>query len=155
MFDKLVRIASADHVVRREQLIAILTEIDCPFSRHRSHAGRLRPENITVRFGNQSPRLVLCAHYDNVQGSTGANDNGAAVCILLELIERYTSNPPNISVEFVFFDLEEREFAGSWAYTQNLQPNEVFGAINLDLCGVGDTLAVAPQEIAEQTWFAW
>jgi hypothetical protein len=150
VLDLLTRIALSDQNLRRSQIIAILEEIDYPFARYRSHAGKLRPENITVRFGNHRPHLLVCAHYDSVQGSTGANDNAAGVCILLDLIQQYVQQPPDISVEFVFFDLEEREFAGSWAYTQQLSSGELCAAINLDLCGVGDTLIIGPSHNVEQ-----
>ena len=32
-----------------------------------------------------APSLLFCAHYDAVPGSFGANDNAAALCILIDL----------------------------------------------------------------------
>jgi aminopeptidase YwaD len=142
-------IASADQQVRRHEIMAILREIDCDFAHYRERVGRYRPENIVVSIGEGFPKLVLGAHYDSVPGSSGANDNAAAVSILLEVIQRVRETSLSIPVNVVFFDLEEGPMAGSQAYVARLSPQDVLAMINLDLCGFGDTLVVAPQKHIE------
>ncbi|MEO8610175.1 MAG: M28 family peptidase [Chloroflexota bacterium] len=142
---RLRRFASADQSVRRAELLALLCEMNAPFIHYRDKVGKYWPENIVVSFRREGqPHYVLGAHYDSVPGSTGANDNGAAVCILLEMIEAFLSVPPAISLDIVFFDLEEIGVAGgNLAYIEHVGIPNIFGMINLDICGVGDTILAA------------
>lgn len=107
-----------------------------------------------VSFGSRTPRLLIGAHYDAVPGSTGANDNAVGVCILLDLIRILLEMPHAVELDVVFFDLEEGLTAGSEAYISQLTAKTLLGMINLDLCGVGDTMIIAPKETAEQSPFA-
>lgn len=140
------RIAVADQQTRRNELLNILCELDCPFITYRERYGEQRPENIVVRFQPRAPqRLVIGAHYDSVPGSTGANDNGAGVCILLGLLQTYLRQPPPIPLDVVFFDLEEVGAIGSKAYLRRVSSADIWAMINLDICGAGDTILVAPR----------
>lgn len=94
--------------------------------------------NIIVKqnFSNDK-KIVVSAHYDNVLGTPGANDNAAACAILLNLIIKLKDINKNI--EFVFFDLEEQGFLGSNKYLKENQ-NNILYAINLDMCGIGENI---------------
>jgi aminopeptidase YwaD len=151
LLDDLHRLAIADPAARRNALLTLLREIDAPFTLSRARLGPHRPENITVRFHEQEgPCLILGAHYDSVPGSTGANDNGAGVVVLLTWLRLALAHPPNIPVEVVFFDLEELGGLGSRAYLERLGAQNVLAMMNLDICGVGDTILVAPRQHVEQ-----
>jgi aminopeptidase YwaD len=151
LLDTLYRLATADQAARRNVLLTLLREIDAPFTLSRERLGPHRPENIVVRFQEQpGPRLVLGAHYDSVPGSTGANDNGAGVVVLLSWLRLALAHPPRIPLDVVFFDLEERGQLGSRAYLDQVGAGNVFAMINLDICGVGDTILVAPRHHVEQ-----
>jgi hypothetical protein len=94
--------------------------------------------NIIVEFNpSASKKIVITAHYDNVLGTPGANDNAAACSILLNLILDYRNT--NNHIEFVFFDLEEQRFLGSEHYMRSNQ-SEIAYAINLDMCGLGENI---------------
>src|SRR4051794_37438556 len=96
------RIASADQAVRRNELLTILRELDCPFVMYREFLDEHRPENVVVRFQPEAPRrLVVGAHYDSVPSSTGANDNGAGVAVLLGLLQTYRTQSPAVPVDLV------------------------------------------------------
>ena len=57
--------------------------------------------------------LVLCAHHDAVPGSPGANDNAAAVGMLLHLIPRLRPRiPRGWRVRLLFTAAEELDY---WA----------------------------------------
>ena len=142
----LERIASANQVVRRRELLKILREIDCPYVLYRDKIDGIWTENIVVSFHPGKPRLVIGAHYDSVRGSTGANDNAAAVCILLKMAEYYLEHPPEAPVDLVFFDLEEGGAAGSRAFVRRFRKQAILSMINLDICGVGDTILAAPRK---------
>lgn len=99
-------------------------------------------KNYIVTIGNPSkPHILLCAHYDSFPGSCGANDNSAAVCILIELAQELKKSG-NYNVEFAFFDGEESNHTGSKLYLRETDAKNLTGVINLDLCGYGDTIAV-------------
>lgn len=89
---------------------------------------------------SSAPSLLFCAHYDAVPGSFGANDNAAAVCILIQLAKELKKE--QFPARFAFFDQEENKQAGSRLYAASMDKSLVTGVVNLDLCGFGDTLAV-------------
>ncbi len=154
LLSDLHRLALADQAARRNALLGLLREIDAPFIRSREQLGPHRPENIVVRLHAQAgPRLVIGAHYDSVPGSTGANDNGAGVVVLLTWLRQALAHPPSIPLEVVFFDLEELGQLGSQAYLDQVGAENVRAMINLDICGVGDTLLVGPRRHIEQGLF--
>src|SRR5262249_28098602 len=135
LLDDLRRLAVADQTARRDAVLALLREIDVPFTLSRQRLGPHRPENIAVAFQQQvGPRLVVGAHYDSVPGSTGANDNGAGVVVLLCWLRQALAHPPRIPLEVVFFDLEERGQLGSRAYLEQVGSDNVLAMINLDIC---------------------
>ena len=66
--------------------------------------------NLKVsREGKDHPDQILLvgAHYDSVQGSPGANDNGTGVAALLELSRFFESLQPQRTIRFVAFVNEE------------------------------------------------
>lgn len=151
LLDDLHRLATADQAARRNVLLTLLREIDAPFTHSRERVGPHRPEDIVVRFQEQTgPRLVLGAHYDSVPGSMGANDNGAGVVVLLAWLRLALAHPPSIPLDVAFFDLEELGQLGSRAYLDQVGAENVLAMINLDICGVGDTIVVAPRHHVEQ-----
>lgn len=62
--------------------------------------------------------LVLGAHYDSVEFSTGVYDNGAGSVILMELARWFAAHPPRRTLRFVWFGSEERGLLGSRAYVK-------------------------------------
>lgn len=96
--------------------------------------------NYLIAIGQEKPCLLFCAHYDSVPGSFGANDNAAAVCILIDLAKALSER--SISARFAFFDGEENGNSGSRLYVSELDRSLLTGVINLDVCGYGDTLAI-------------
>lgn len=94
---------------------------------------------IVAATGKLLKKIVVGAHYDIWPKSGGANDNGAAVFILLELI-KLVLTIPNLenSVDFCFFDLEEKKQRGAKEYLKLEQQSEILCMINLDMCGIGD-----------------
>jgi aminopeptidase YwaD len=140
MFDLLSRLVSSEQNVRRNVLLGALRGMDAAFIHYREMVRQYRPENIVVSFGDAPSRYVLSAHYDSIPGSTGANDNAASVCILLEMVRAYSTAPPKVPLDIVFFDLEEMFMQGSQAYLARMKTEQIKGIINFDMCGVGDVI---------------
>lgn len=102
-------------------------------------------ENIIVRLGNGTKRLVVGAHYDAFTDSPGANDNGSGVAVVLALIQHMQNLEWNCSVDFCFFDQEEMKSTGSMYYiNQFVIPKKHLAMINLDIEGTGEEVYVGP-----------
>ncbi len=128
----------------REAAVARWLEIrGVPFTRHRFARADGRGENYGVELGAGSRVLVLVAHHDAVPGGPGANDNAAAVGILLPLLERLAAAPPRaIRVRLLFTAAEELGYLGARAYVEDTPVDDVIGVLSLELCGIGDSLVV-------------
>ena len=57
----------------------------------------------------QLPTLLVGAHFDSVPGSPGADDNASGVAVMLEVARLAARTRPQRSLEFVGFNLEERQ----------------------------------------------
>ena len=103
-------------------------------------------KNIVVSLNPTNERLVIGAHYDAYY--YGANDNGAACVILLNLIDDLKNT--NKSIDFVFFDKEEERGVGSRDYISTVGKNNIKGMINLDMCGMGNNILLTYNKIGKQ-----
>jgi hypothetical protein len=99
--------------------------------------------NLFVDVGAGPATLLLAAHHDAVPGSPGANDNAAAVGILLRLGRRLRAAPPDgLRVRLAFFGGEERAMLGSRVHARRADLGQLLGVVSLELCGIGDALAL-------------
>ena len=100
--------------------------------------------NVEVRLGREAedaPLLIVSAHYDTVEGTAGADDNGSGIVVLLELARRLAGRPMPNEVRLVWFDAEEPGLVGSGRYVEALSAGErqrLIGAINLETMGYTD-----------------
>ena len=95
-------------------------------------------KNIVVSINPTNEKFVIGAHYDAFY--YGANDNGAACVILLNLINDLKNS--KTSIEFVFFDKEEEGMIGSEEYINLIGKDNIKGMINLDMCGLGSNIVI-------------
>jgi aminopeptidase YwaD len=113
------------------------------FSRHRFARVEGHGENFAVEIGTGRKVLVLVAHHDAVPGSPGANDNAAAVAILLVLLERLrVAAPRALRVRLLFTAAEELGYLGARAYVADTPLDDVLGVLSLELCGIGDSVVI-------------
>ncbi|MCL2266499.1 MAG: M28 family metallopeptidase [Treponema sp.] len=100
-------------------------------------------------FRGQSPYL-LCAHYDRVEGSPGANDNSAAVFHLLNAAENLIARRAKNWL-IVFTDKEEikagetLEDQGSFSLAKKIKSwgLEKARIYNFDCCGAGEVFIIS------------
>jgi len=97
-----------------------------------------KSKNIVVPINPSDKRIVIGAHYDAFY--YGANDNGAACVILLNLINDLKNS--NKSFDFVFFDMEEQGGVGSREYIEIIGRDNIGAMINLDMCGLGSNIVL-------------
>lgn len=88
----------------------------------------------------QTPPILIGAHYDAVPGSPGADDNATGVAVLLELARAFKESPPRSPVRLVAFDLEEYGLMGSRQYVATLkqQRQALRLMISLEMLGYRD-----------------
>ena len=106
MLENVRLISKVNKVERRESLIKILKKNDL---KHKIQHEKLRNhfvDNIIVTLNSEIklPKLVIGAHYDNIEGSCGANDNASGVSILIEVAKYLKLNRVNRPIDLVFFD---------------------------------------------------
>ena len=100
-------------------------------------------KNIVVSINPTNEKLVIGAHYDAFY--YGANDNGAACVILLNLIMDLKNSTK--AIDFVFFDKEEAGGLGSHEYINIVGRYNIKGMINLDMCGMGNNILLTYDKI--------
>ena len=128
---------------REAAMAAYLTAHGMDFARHGFATFEGRGENFSVDLGTGDRVLVLIAHHDAVPGSPGANDNAAAVGILLHLLGRLGPRVPSrLRVRVLFTAAEELGYLGARAYVRDTSLAGIVGVLSLELCGIGDSLTV-------------
>jgi hypothetical protein len=119
---------------------------------HRFESREGSGESFSVELGTGDRVLLVAAHHDAVPGSPGANDNAAAVGIVLSLIERLAAEPPaGLRLRFLFTAAEERAYLGARHYAQGANVGELAGVLSLELCGIGDSVVI--WDAADETPF--
>lgn len=93
---------------------------------------------IGKKKGKLNERIVISAHYDG----KGAYDNASGVEALSRVIKSFRSYNPIHTLEYVFFDMEERNLLGSINYMINqYQRNEkIVQHLDIDGLGIGKSL---------------
>jgi hypothetical protein len=134
-------------------LASLLEEMEFGFSA--IVLGKLRHFFVLPHRGQGFPRgkrpsVVLAAHYDRVEGSPGANDNSAAVFMLLEAAAKLREADLRNWL-IIFTDKEElgpgesiRE-QGAYTLARGLRETALKESrfYIFDACGVGDTLIIS------------
>lgn len=82
--------------------------------------------------------ITVTAHYDSVEFSKGAYDNGAGSVLIMKLYEYFMKNAPKRTLRFIWCGSEERGLLGSKAYVASLSEEElqkIIFNINVDVAG--------------------
>lgn len=139
----LAQIAVADPDARRAAVPDILGRRGFPFRLQQTEPTEIKPRgvcNFLVEPEDGEPYPLFCAHYDAYPASSGANDNGAAVSILVTLAGALRER--GVRAGFAFFDGEEDGHTGAKLYESQRDGRKLAAVVNLDMCGYGDMLTV-------------
>jgi hypothetical protein len=149
----LVRLLEGRTNAEREAAVArYLRARGVPFTLHRFESDEGSGENFAVDLGAGERVLLLAAHHDAVPGSPGANDNAAAVGLLLSLLEQLAAAPPRkLRLRFLFTAAEERGYLGARYYARDIDVGELAGVLSLELVGIGDSVVI--WDAADETPF--
>jgi hypothetical protein len=79
--------------------------------------------------------IIVCAHYDAVAASPGADDNGSGTAGVLELARVMKDSAFAVTVLFITFDAEETGLNGSMHYAQTAQAQneKILAVFNMDM----------------------
>ena len=85
--------------------------------------------------------VIVCAHYDSVEVSPGADDDGSGVAIVLMLAEIMSNYSFNSTIKFILFSGEEQGRLGSSVYAKDAENNgdNIVGVLALDKVGYAVT----------------
>lgn len=81
--------------------------------------------------------VIVCAHYDSVDVSPGADDDGSGVAVVLMLAEIMSNYSFNSTIKFILFSGEEQGKLGSGVYAKNarIRRDNIIGVLALDKIG--------------------
>jgi hypothetical protein len=84
---------------------------------------------------------IMCAHYDTVLTSPGANDDGSGIVAMLAIAEVCSRLSFNHTIRFIAFSGEEVGTYGSYMYAQEAYSREdnIVGVLNIDIVGYAET----------------
>ena len=90
--------------------------------------------------GSSNGIVIICAHYDSVAVSPGADDDGSGVASVLTIAEIMSKTEFNSTIKFVLFSGEEQGLYGSHKYAEEAYENQenIIGVICLDGVGYAD-----------------
>ena len=131
-----------DHIVARLEIIGVQAYSSDSFMLPYEYNGEAFV-NIAGRIPGRNrdlPQVLLGAHYDTCGRFSGADDNAAAVAVLLDFTEGLRSADLNRDVILAFFDAEEPPHflgpsMGSIRFYEDQRLEEIHCAIIMDLIG--------------------
>lgn len=118
---------------------------------------------IAGKKGSTEKEIIICAHYDSVPSSPGANDNASGTMALLRLAEKLSKIDFKHTIKLISFDAEEWNKMGAYMYVEKLRQNQtekktnlktktskylkkqtaadkILAVINIDTIGAGETI---------------
>ncbi len=137
-------IQQLDNKSNYERLAIIVKQLDdleVAYQKHEYSTGI----NLIVDLGVAKNRVGVSSHFDRVQNSAGANDNGSAIAVCIDIIKKFKESGNNdLGIRVFFFDEEETGLKGSTAYVKAHGTKDLVGLINMELVGLGDKFALWP-----------
>jgi aminopeptidase YwaD len=84
---------------------------------------------------------IICAHYDSVPGSPGADDDGSGTVAVIAAAKIMSQYQFNHTIKFVAFSGEEEGLLGSHEYAREAASNgdNIIAALNADMIGFAIT----------------
>ena len=85
--------------------------------------------------------FIICAHYDTVKVSPGANDDGSGVAAVLAIADILSEYSFNHTIRFIAFSGEEVGTYGSFTYAYDAywRGDNIIAVLNADIIGYAET----------------
>jgi hypothetical protein len=129
------RCLGPQHDLAQQRIKALFESFGLEASLHPfEYEGMICHNVVGVHKGISCPNeiYVLGGHYDSVEGSPGAWDNGSGVAAILESARVLSQHAFEATLVFVAFDREEQGLIGSAAYANDHSEDRIHGMINVD-----------------------
>jgi hypothetical protein len=90
---------------------------------------------------NSTAEYILCAHYDTVASSPGADDDGSGTAAVLAIAHILSQYHFNHTIRFITFSGEEVGTYGSFTYARDAYNNgdNIVAVLNMDMIGYAST----------------
>jgi hypothetical protein len=101
---------------------------------------------------------IICAHYDSVPGSPGADDDGSGVAAVMAAAKLMSAYSWKHTVRFIAFSGEEQGLYGSYYYVSKAIENEdnIVAVLNADMIGFAkDDYDANRVKIFEDDYSTW
>ena len=121
---------------------------------NRWHPGRFNSQNVEATLKGKTDKILLfVAHYDTVESTLGADDNGAGTVALLAAAAVLSHFSFNHTLKFLAVSGEEEGLLGSRAYAKEAYGNDddIVAVFNADMIGHAVTTAGGRQFRASST----
>ncbi len=122
----------------RDSILDVFNAYGLESSTHDFPFGNHTGTNLLGRLeGSFDPcrTLIIDGHYDTVEDSPGADDNGSSIAGMLEIVRVLHDLDLGYTVKFIGFDLEEAGLVGSEEYVGYGMPSDehIAAVINMDM----------------------
>jgi len=91
--------------------------------------------------GRSDDIYIICAHFDSVPGSPGADDDGSGVAAVMTAAYIMSQYEFDHTIRFVTFSGQEQGLYGSYKYVEEAYGNgdNIIGVLNADMMGYAET----------------
>ena len=113
---------------------------------HEWKFNKFESRNVVATLPGSDPSsnaiFILCAHYDTIKISPGANDDGSGVVAILCIAEILSNYSFNHTIKFITFSGEEVGTYGSFTYARDSykKGDNIVAVLNLDIIGYAETI---------------
>lgn len=145
------RLSAVETYIEKEfSALGLRVERD-PFS----YRGRSYRNILARTAAKRAPLVLLGAHFDSVEGSPGADDNGSGVAVLLEAARLLSAMKLNSEVLFCAFNLEELNMIGSSHLARRLRSEgtKIAAMVSLEMLGYTDRRPGSQKYPTALSWF--
>ena len=106
-----------------------------------SHTDRNIEATLYGTNGQADGIYIICAHYDSVFDSPGADDDGSGVAAVMSAAYIMSQYEFDHTIRFVIFSGEEQGLYGSYKYVEKAYGNgdNITGVLNVDMMGYAET----------------
>ena len=97
---------------------------------------------VATQPGSESDDIVIvCAHYDSIGISPGADDDGSGVASVLMMADILSEYLYNATIRYILFSGEEQGLMGSREYVKEVVENDdrIIGVLAVDKIGYAET----------------
>lgn len=89
---------------------------------------------VATRRGMSLKTIIVGSHYDSMPNTPGADDNASGCVVNLAVARTLSKQKLTHTIEYIFFDAEERGLIGSSYYAASMKETCIF-MVNLDMVG--------------------